>query len=172
MSIILPERVRNDLDIQKAKAADKLRDRSIGTGLSPWSNNASSASYRLRNQAGKGSTWGDYYLMYTRHAFVRAAIDKRANAAVSTSFRYISRDGRTAVKNVEVKKLQAFFDVQPNLLGELNKVYKDIQIYGDAYMYIVPDKLKRPRLLKWIDPSTILIDADKHGNVIKYYQID
>ncbi len=172
MSIILPERVRNDLDIQKAKAADKLRDRSIGTGLSPWSNNASSASYRLRNQAGKGNTWNDYYLMYTRHSFVRAAIDKRANAAVSTSFRYISRDGRTAVKAAEVKKLQAFFDIQPNLLGELNKIYKDLQIYGDAYLYIVPDRTNRPTRLKWLDPSTILIDADDHGNVTRYYQIN
>lgn len=173
MSVILPERVRVDLEIQKARAADKLRDRSYARGgLSPWSNNSDSASYRLRTQAGKGIAWNDYYLMYMRHSFVRAAIDKRANAAVRTSFRYISRDGRTAVKKREIKVLEEFFDAQPNLLGELYKVYIDLQIYGDAYLYIVPDRLKRPRLLKYLDPTTILIDADKHGNVTNYYQID
>lgn len=170
-TIILPERVREE--VEKAKVTDKLRDRSYGIGTSPWrAPMGGSGSFTLMNTPPKRGSWDDYYTMYIRHAFVRGAIDKIARSATATSFRYISRDGRTAVRKSEVNKLDTFFKEQPNLLKELRRVYKDLLICGDAYLYVVPDRKRNPRLLKRLHPKTMLVEADTAGRPIAYHQFD
>ena len=140
-----------------------------GTGQ-PWT--LSNNGLRLRGQSPKQASWRQYYRMYESHAIVRAGIDTIARTATSTGFRYISRDGRSEVLDAEVKKLEEFFDAQPNLLGQLRRVYKDLMIGGDAYLYVVPTRAGTPSILKRLPPDTMVVEADKSGTVIRYYQIN
>jgi HK97 family phage portal protein len=118
----------------------------------------------------KKGTWRDYYDMYRQHAYVRAAIDKIAKTATNTGFDFVAKDTLTSPKSREVKTIKDFFNSQPDFIYELRRVYKDLMIYGDAFIYIVPDRTRRPSHLKRLHPKSIAIKANKHGKVEAYYQ--
>jgi HK97 family phage portal protein len=111
-------------------------------------------------------------LMYQRHPIVRAAIDKIAKSATNTGFEYVPRDSRSKVKQAEFEILKGFFDEQSNLIGMWRRVYKDLLIFGDAFVYIIPNRRRQPSLLKRLAPWTMHAKVDKQGNVIGYVQKD
>lgn len=165
-TLVLPNRVAQQ--VEKARPA-KNKAFGAGTGQ-PWT--LSNNGLRLRGQSPKQASWRQYYRMYESHAIVRAAIDKIAKTATATGFRYISRDGRSEVLDAEVKLLEEFFDEQPNMLGQLRRIYKDLMIGGDGYLYVVPNRRGGPAILKRLPPDTMVVEADKSGTVIRYYQIN
>lgn len=169
-TLILPERVQKAAAEQVEKARP-IKNKSFGAvGNAPWT--LANSGLRLRSQSPKQASWRQYYRMYESHAIVRAAIDKIAKTATATGFRYVSRDGRSEVLPEEVKLLEDFFDAQPNFLGQLRRIYKDLMIGGDGYLYVVPTKAGKPSILKRLPPDTMVVQADKSGTVQRYYQIN
>lgn len=169
-TLVLPgHTVEADNQVEKARP---VKNKSFGAvGGQAWAL-GNNAGLRLRSQTPKQASWRQYYRMYESHAIVRAAIDMIANTATATGFRYISRDGRSEVTADEVKILQDFFEEQPNLLGQLRRIYKDLMIGGDGYLYVVPTKAGRPSILKRLPPDSMVVEADKSGTVLRYYQIN
>lgn len=140
-------------------------------GLSPWK---AAAVYGggIEGATTKKGKWDDYYDMYRQHAFVRAAVDKIAKTATNAGFDFVPRDSRTKIKPSEVKTLKKFFDGQDDFISQLQQVYQDLLIFGDAYLYIVPDRRRRPTKLKRLAPKTIHIKVAKNGEVQAYFQKD
>lgn len=141
------------------------------TGLTPWKQRAINGR-GIEGAATKSGRWHDYYDMYRQHSFVRAAIDKIAKTATNAGFDFVPRDSRAKIKKSEVKTLQDFFVNQNNFISELQLLYTHLLIYGDAYLYIVPDRRRRPIKLKVLPPQTMHIAARKNGEIIAYYQKD
>lgn len=120
----------------------------------------------------KKASWKEYYSMYRGHAIVRAAIDKIADTATAGTMDYLPRNTRAPTKQIEVDFLKEFIEGQPNFIGELRRVYKDLLIYGDAFLYIVPNRRREPVKLKRIAPNTIQVKCAQNGQVQAYYQTD
>lgn len=138
-------------------------------GLTPWQ------QVNARQAGGatlKKGRWDDYYDMYRQHSIVRAAIDKIAKTATTVGFDFTPRDSRAKIKPKELAIVQEFFSKQNDFIAELRKIYKDLLIYGDAYLYVVPDRRRRPIRLKRLAPQTIHIKASKNGTVEAYFQKD
>lgn len=153
-------------EINKAHAGE---GKSRAVGLTPWRDLA------INGRGPNGATtkkgrWSDYYGMYRRHSIVRAAVEKIAKTATNVGYDFVPRDSRAKIKTRELNILKGFFDQQHDFVYELRRVYKDLLIYGDAYLYIVPDRRRRPSRLKRLHPKTIHIKADIHGSVQAYYQ--
>lgn len=144
-------------------------DRSIAAGLSPWRESYIHGT-GVDGAALKKGKWDDYYGMYKTHTMVRAAIDKLAKSATNVGFDFVPRDSRSEVSAEEVGTLKDFFAQQPDFIYELRRVYKDLMIYGDAYIYIIPDRRRRPTRLKRLHPKTIQIKTNVHGDPEKYIQ--
>lgn len=140
-------------------------------GISPWENRLNQP-YNVQGAILKKGRWQDYYDMYRTHAIVRAAIDKIAKTSTNSGFDFVPRDSRRTILESEVVTLQDFFSGQPDFLYELRRIYKDLMIYGDAYLYIVPDRRRKPVKLKRLSPQTIHIKVSKNGEVLNYYQKD
>src|SRR6478609_807818 len=138
-------------------------------GLSPWKDTYVNGR-GVNGAATKKGKWNDYYDMYRQHAILRAAIEKIAKTATNVGFDFVPRDSRARQKPRELKILQNFFAQQPDFIGELRKIYKDMLIYGDAYLYIVPDRARRPYKLKRLHPKTIHIKVKSNGDVVNYFQ--
>src|SRR5690606_3921585 len=92
--------------------------------------------------------------------------------ATNVGYDFVPRDSRARIKKGELKTLQDFFYKQTDFIYELRRVYKDLLIYGDAFMYIVPNKARQPHSLKRLHPNTIAIQADRNGEVKGYVQFD
>jgi HK97 family phage portal protein len=140
-------------------------------GLTPWRDQFNFGR-GVKGAAIKKGSWRDYYDMYKQHAMLRAAIDKIAKTATNVGYDFVPRDTTTKLKKREVNVLKAFFDKQEDFVGELRKIYKDLLIYGDAYMYLVPDRRRRPVKLKRLHPKTIHIKSTRNGDIQAYYQKD
>ena len=159
--LILPRKIEKALvDEGKAKIS----------GLSPWSEAINGRS--VKGAAIKKGNWRDYYDMYRQHSIVRSAIDTIALNATAAGFDFVPRDSRAKIRDDEVAVLKTFFSGQSDFIGELSQIYRDMFIYGDAYLYIVPDRRRKPKLLKRIHPKTIHIKVSKNGNIEAYYQKD
>lgn len=141
------------------------------TGMTPWKDTFISGR-DVKGAAIKKGKWKDYYDMYRQHSIVYSAINKIAKTATNVGYDFVPRDSRSTAKNREVKILKEFFANQPDFMGELRKIYHDLMIYGDAYLYVVPDRRRRPFRLKRLRPKDIHIHAKKNGQVIAYYQKD
>ena len=155
LDLILPP------SIQKA-ASDKSK--AVGA-TTPWRRGNT-----INGAAEKRGNWSTYYDMYSKHAIVRAAIDKIAKTATTSGFDFTPRDKRTDNNEAEVNILKEFFNKQPDFIEELQSIYLDLMIYGDGYLYIVPDRQRKPSILKRLAPNTIQIKAKANGEVIEYYQ--
>lgn len=116
--------------------------------------------------------WKLLYDMYRRHPTVRAAIDKIVKVATNTGYDFVPRDSRAKVKQSEYRKCKAFFDKQHDFVGELRRIYQDLLIFGDAYLYVVPDRRRQPSKLKRIAPWTMHIKSKRNGEVDYYVQRD
>lgn len=158
-TLILPAKAK------KEQSQDSGKDKAVG--VSPWSR-----QYYEDDIVPKSGKWRTYYEMYHRHAFVRAAIEKIAKTATNVGYDFVPRDSRARIKKGELKTLQDFFMHQHDFLSELRRIYRDLLIYGDAFMYIVPDKSRRPHSLKRLHPNTIAIQAAKNGEIIGYVQFN
>jgi HK97 family phage portal protein len=138
-------------------------------GISPW--RATRAHpWDMRDAVVKAAKWDEYNGMYEAHAYVRGAIDKIAKAATFGGFDLIPRHTRTAANEGEVAMIQAFFDKQPDFTNVLRTAYKQLLISGDAYIYIVPDRLNKPALLKTLHPKTMHVQINQQGRILGYAQ--
>lgn len=140
-------------------------------GLSPWKDQVIYGR-GVKGAATKKGAWRDYYDMYKSHSMVRSAIDKLAQAATDVGFDFVPRDSRSKLRPRELKRLQDFFNNQPKFVLELRKVYIDLMIYGDSYLYIVPNRRREPFKLKRLHPKTIHVKAARNGEVLAYFQKD
>ena len=140
-------------------------------GLTTWKDRAVTGM-GVEGATLKKGTWRDYYDMYKTHALVYAAINKISKTATTVGYDFVPRDSRSKIKKSEVKILQDFFYLQKNFIGELRKVYRDLMIYGDAYLYIVADRRRKPVRLKRLSPKTIQIKAQRNGTIDAYFQKD
>lgn len=129
-------------------------------------------SAHLRGATPKVQNWRNLYDMWLKHPVVHAAINKIAKVATNTGYEFVPRNSRDKLDEAEVKLLQAFFDKQANLMGNLRRIYTDLQIFGDAYLYVVPDRRRRPVRLKRLAPWTMHIKARPNGEVVEYVQYD
>lgn len=129
-------------------------------------------SAHLRGATPKVQNWRNLYEMWLKHPIVHAAINKIAKVATNTGYEFVPRNSRDELNEREVKQLQDFFNRQANLMGTLRRVYVDLQIFGDAYVYVVPDRRRRPVRLKRLAPWTMHIKAKPNGEVIEYVQYD
>lgn len=116
--------------------------------------------------------WKLLYDMYRRHPTVRAAIDKIVKVATNTGYDFVPRDSRAKVKQSEYRKCKQFFDKQHDFVGELRRIYQDLLIFGDAYLYVVPDRRRQPAKLKRLAPWTIHIKSKRNGELDYYVQRD
>jgi len=113
-----------------------------------------------------------YLDMYYNHPMVFAAINKIAKVATHTGFDFVPRDSRTKAKSREIKVAKTFFDMQDDFLGQLRRVYRDLLIFGDAYLNVVYSRGRKPVRLKRLAPWTIHIKANRMGHVEYYVQRD
>lgn len=156
-------------DLLKRKAPPEGKSRIVG--LTTWKQSTVFGS-NISGAATKKGKWRKYYAMYSGHSIVRGAIEKIAKSAANTGYDFVARDKRVRVKDEEIAILKEFFDKQVDFIGELREIYKDLLICGDAYMYIVPDRLRRPARLKRLHPRTIHIKVANNGRILAYYQQD
>lgn len=159
MSLIVPAATKQ-LDNQ-------TNDKAKTVGVSPWSQGHNDGIILK-----EGSRWDTYYAMYRDHQMVRAAIDKIAKSATNVGFDFVPRDARTRIRSGELKVLKDFFGKQRDFTYELRRIYRDLLIYGDAYLYVVPDKKRRPHSLKRLAPKTIAAKTNAQGHIIGYVQYD
>lgn len=110
--------------------------------------------------------------MYYRHPTIFSAINKIVKVCTNTGYDFVPRGSRNDVNEEEYKRAEAFFKTQHDFIGELRRVYRDLLIFGDAYLYVVPDRRRRPVKLKRLAPWTIHINAAKNGKVNFYIQKD
>lgn len=111
-----------------------------------------------------------YLDMYYNHPVVNAAINKIAKVATQTGFDFVPRDSRSKVKQREYKICKDFFDLQHDFIGELRKIYRDLLIFGDAYINVIYSRSRKPVGLKRLAPWTIHIKANLKGHVEYYVQ--
>jgi HK97 family phage portal protein len=156
-------------EAMKARADPEGKGKIVG--LSPWREQAVYGP-GIKGAATKKGSWRDYYDMYKSHSWVRATIDKIATTATDVGYDFVPRDSRAKLRPRELKKLQEFFNNQPKFVMELRKIYKDLLIYGDGYMYVVPTRRRQPYKLKRLHPRTIHIKTQSNGEIINYYQKD
>ncbi len=116
--------------------------------------------------------WKTYFDMYEKHPTVNAAIQKIVKVAVNTGFEFVPRSAAMGMSQKEIDEARIFFEALDGFKDELTWVYLHLMIFGDAYMYIVPKRNRKPSRLKALLPWTISIKANKHGEVIEYYQED
>lgn len=158
-NLILPTKAKREL------SQDSGKDKAVG--ISPWQRN-----YFEDDIIPKSGKWRTYYDMYTKHAIVHAAIEKIAKTATNVGYDFVPRDSRTKIKKGELKILQEFFMRQHDFIFELRRIYKDLLIYGDAFMYIIPNKSRQPHSLKRLHPNTMAVKAAKNGDIIGYVQFN
>jgi len=113
-----------------------------------------------------------YLEMYYQHPMVFSAINKIVKTITNTGYDFVPRDSRAGANEQEVAVAKAFFDMQHNFIGELRRIYRDLLIFGDAYLYVVPDRKRRPVRLKRLAPWSIHVKAKKSGKVEFYVQKD
>lgn len=116
--------------------------------------------------------WQDYWEMYEKHPVVYAAINKIVKVCTNTGFDFVPRSSRSDPNESEVKVLRDFFNKQHDLIGQLRRIYRDLMIFGDGYLYIVPDRRRRPARLKRLAPWTMNVRAKDNGQVTAYVQKD
>src|SRR5688572_10249554 len=91
--------------------------------------------------------WREYYAMYKSHSIVHGAINKLVFTSTSAGYDYVPRDTRVPANETEVRKLKRFFRNQVSFITELRAVYLDLMVFGNGYLYVVPDRLRRPHSL-------------------------
>lgn len=160
-NLILPTKTKREL------ARDGGKDMAVG--LSPW---AAKAYPNDDDIVPKSGRWEQYYQMYQRHSIVRSAIDKIAKTATNVGYDFVPRDSRSKMRKGELRVLQDFFLRQRDFIYELRRVYKDLLIYGDSFMYIVPDRSGKPHHLKRLAPWNIAVRAAENGDILGYVQFD
>lgn len=148
-------------------ADEKVNDKAKAVGVSPWMKDRNDGIIPKT-----GSRWDVYYGMYRDHQMVRAAIDKIAKAATNVGFDFVPRDSRTRIRGGELKTLKEFFGKQRDFTYEIRRIYRDLLIFGDAYLYVVPDKQRRPHSLKRLAPKTIAAKVNEQGHITGYVQYD
>lgn len=112
-----------------------------------------------------------YIDMYLQHPLLKAAIDKKVMVATNTGYEFVPRSRRMKeVPEDQARTAVEFFDQQADFITQLRAVYLDLELFGDAFMYIVPDRRRRPRRLKHLPPWTMHIKAKKNGDIDYYVQ--
>lgn len=155
--------------VEEAIKEDIPQGRGHIVGLSPWKGTRG-YPWDMQNAVVKAAKWDEYNSMYETHAYVRGAIDKIAKSATYGGFDLVPRHTRTESNEAEVALIQAFFDKQPDFTNVLRTAYKQLLICGDAFIYIVPDRLRKPALLKTLHPKTMHVQINSQGRVLGYVQ--
>src|SRR6478735_11188158 len=113
-----------------------------------------------------------YLQMYYQHPWLKAAIDTLVRTATNTGWEFVPRTKLAMINQNELAVANEFFSKQRNFMGELVKIYEDLLIFGDAYLYVVPDRRRKPARLKRLAPWTIHINASNNGKIKNYVQKD
>lgn len=77
-----------------------------------------------------------YYEMYRQHPVVRSAIDKKAQYAVASGWRYVPSNHSLDIDTSKQEALQEFFR-QSSGLQLLRMTFKDLDIYGEAFWLVI-----------------------------------
>lgn len=84
-----------------------------------------------------------FYEMYRRHPWVRAAIDKRAQTAVSAGYQLTPEEPSNDLNAAEAKEFRAF--ARRSNWDQLRRAwYKDIDIFSEAWGWVQHTKAGRP----------------------------
>lgn len=155
--------VRDDTKINKARDI-----------ISPTPLFHSSATIANLHGATPNPRRHDYKLyldMYRQHPLIKTAIDKKIMVATNTGYEFIPRSRRMKeIPEDQANVVTNFFDSQLDLINQLRAAFLDLEVIGDAFLYIVPDRRRRPKRLKHIAPWTMHIKAKKNGDVVAYVQ--
>ena len=116
--------------------------------------------------------WRIYHEMFEKHPIVFAAINKLQKVATNTGYEFIPRSVTDEISDAETNIAREFFASLPDFKEQLRVVYLHLLIYGDAFMYIVPNRKRQPARLKTLAPWTVNIKARTNGTVESYYQKD
>lgn len=84
----------------------------------------------------KQQQYSVYYEMYRQHPVVRAAVDKKAQYAVASGWRYVPSTTSGSVDPIKQAALHEFFR-RSSGLQLLRMSFKDLDIYGEAFWLIV-----------------------------------
>lgn len=144
-------------------------------------------SYEKRQQ------FAIYYEMYRQHPVVRAAIDKKAQFAVSSGFSFKPSDPNDELSTRKAETLQRFFR-RCNAQQLLRLTYKDLDIYGESFWLVIrsisetktPMKAMRlnPRYMRPIVSNGVIIkwrygptvsnenSIDYDADVIVHFKLD
>lgn len=166
MTTTTPQLVLPDgTPITRALSGDGRAAR-LGFSVHSWS------AMDVRGAQVKAQDWRLLFDMYRRHPIVRAAVDKIVKVCTNTGFEFVPRDSRRKVKQSEYKRAKEFFDRQHDFIGELRRVYQDLLIFGDAYLYVVYDRRRQPMKLKRVAPWTMHVKAKRNGEIEYFVQRD
>lgn len=106
-----------------------------------------------------------FYEMYRRHPWVRAAIDKRAQTAVSAGFQLVPEDPSNDLNAAEAKEFRAF--ARRSNWTQLRRAwYKDIDIFSEAWCWVQRTKAGRPYKAFRLHPKyvfPVLVDGEIIG---------
>ena len=116
------------------------------------------------------TNWKEYYRMYKSHAIVHGAITKLVSTATNAGFDFVARDSRTPLINEEADKLKKFFAGIPSFISTIRSIYTDLMIFGNAYLYVVPNGAGKPTGLKRVAPYTMRIIVRNNGEIVRYEQ--
>lgn len=117
---------------------------------------------------------------YLTCTWASAAVDTIARTATAGGVEIAPRGGvrsETDLKSQEVPeevtKVQAllnYVNPQNDIRQLMRGVVTDLMVYGDSFTEVVYSSLGEPVALYPLDPTTMFIEADEHGKVLKYVQ--
>lgn len=110
--------------------------------------------------------------MYEQTSWIRAVVSIISKAVVARGWSVVKTDPNA--KEADGEMLRAFFtDCNPNdTLSELLlDGTRDTHVAGNAFLEIVYGADGKPKELWSLDPSTMRVRADEHGNIQGYVQV-
>lgn len=110
--------------------------------------------------------------MYEQTSWVRAVVGVICKAVTARGYSIVPTRPGADPKNAEV--LQEFFgNCNPNdtLLEVLDDLARDVYVFGNAFLELVPGPDGRPRELWNLDATSMRVKADEHGGIMGYVQV-
>ncbi|HAM34570.1 MAG TPA: phage portal protein [Elusimicrobia bacterium] len=110
--------------------------------------------------------------MYEQTSWVRAVVSVICKAVTARGYSLVPAKPDADPKNAEL--LQEFFgNCNPNdtLLEILDDLARDVYVFGNAFLELVPGPDGKPRELWNLDATTIRVKADEHGGITGYVQV-
>lgn len=112
------------------------------------------------------------YTLYNNVVDIKQAIKKIQNATLKEGFSLVDKNDEHAIPNQsEVQTVSQVLNSRTmpfNLLKTLS--LRDLNVAGNAFWHIERDRSNNPLRINPIDPRTMAVVADQHGNIKQYVQ--